>query len=71
MTNGDITILRMGEVVRRTSLSRSSIYRLIRARKFPAPVPITEYSTGYVESEVNAWIADKVDRRDAAGMRSV
>lgn len=51
---------RRPEVQRVTSLSRSSLYRLIAAGKFPAPVRLSTVSVAWLASEVSAWISDRV-----------
>ena len=63
--NDDTRILRFPEVVNRTGLSRSSVYGRIRSGDFPAPVPLgSGRAVGFLEREVNGWIASLVDRRE-------
>lgn len=50
-------ILRWPDVHSATGLSRTTIWRLIRAGKFPASVKITDHATGWKQSEVAAWLA--------------
>jgi prophage regulatory protein len=57
-------LLRLPAVEAATGLRRSSIYDLIRARQFPAPVKLSRLSA-WPESEVSAWIADRIRERDA------
>lgn len=52
------TLLRLPDVIRRTKLSRTTIYRRIGRGEFPAPVKIGENSSAWYESEVGAWIAN-------------
>jgi prophage regulatory protein len=47
------------EVVARTRLSRATIWRYVRAGRFPAPVRITTGSTRYVLEDVVAWMASQ------------
>lgn len=42
------------------SLSRSTIYRGVLAKTFPAPVRITERRVAWRESDVQAWIQSRV-----------
>ncbi len=49
-------ILRENEVRGRTGLSRTTRWRLIHRREFPAPVHITDFAVGWKESEIQAWI---------------
>jgi prophage regulatory protein len=51
------TIVRIPTVKARTALSRSSIYKFIGAGKFPKPVRLGPRAVGWVESEVDEWIA--------------
>lgn len=48
-----------------TSLSRTTIYRHVRAKTFPKPVQITSHRIGWPESEIEAWIARQKDQRSA------
>jgi prophage regulatory protein len=57
------TILRRPEVERRTGLSRSTIYALIAARKFPKPVQLGPRAVGWLEDEVAAWIGGRAAQR--------
>lgn len=54
------------EVQARTGLSRSYIYRLSKDGDFPRPVQLTPYRIGWVESEIDAWIAERIRARPAA-----
>ena len=57
-----IRILRLREVKMRTGLSASSIYNL---SSFPVRrVPLGPNTTGWVESEVDDWLASRVAARD-------
>ena len=70
----------MAEVRRRVALSKTEIYRKIKAGAFPRPVPLGTQKVAFVESEVAAWMearlrarADRegVDRRAEKGRRAV
>jgi prophage regulatory protein len=52
-------ILRDPEVRKRSGLSRTTRWRLIRAGKFPAPVKLTEYAVGWRESDIDGWLASR------------
>lgn len=56
-------ILRLRDVVAITGLSRSSVYRLAAACDFPQPLKLSERSSGWVRSEVEAWIASRIAAR--------
>ena len=46
--------------------SRSQLYRLIRAGKFPKPIRLSENRVAFCEHEIDAWIESKIAERDAA-----
>lgn len=48
-------LLRRKEVERIAGISRASIYRLIRAGKFPAPVSLGTGAVRWRQSSVIAW----------------
>lgn len=54
-------IIRLGAVKARCGLSRSTLYNRIAAGEFPRPVALGARSVGWVESEVSAWIAARID----------
>jgi prophage regulatory protein len=64
-----IRFLRLPDVMSRTGLGRDAIYKLGREGKFPLRVKITEVATGWVESEVDAYLTARIALRDAAPAR--
>ena len=57
-----LAILRRKQVEARTGLSRTTIYDGIRAGRFPAPVRVGARAVGWIEAEVNEWLAAQVER---------
>ncbi len=57
-----LTILRRKQVEARTGLSRSTIYDRIKAGTFPAPISLGEKAVGWIESEVNGWLAAQIEK---------
>lgn len=57
-------ILRLPQVKGRTGLSRSTIYLRISRGTFPKPITLGEdaRAIGFLESEIEAWIAQQVER---------
>jgi len=53
-------IIRLGQVRARTGLSRSTLYAYMRAGRFPAPITISERCVGWVEAEIDQWIAERI-----------
>lgn len=58
-----IHILRLPEVVRRTGLGRDTVYRLARNGAFPKPLKLSERASGWIESEIDQWVADLAAKR--------
>ncbi len=60
--NSAPTIIRRKEVSAKTGLPRSSLYDRVKAGVFPAPIRLGAgmKATGWVESEVDAWIAEQI-----------
>ncbi len=59
------TLIRLPEVQRRTGYSKAWIYRLLREQRFPQSVKIGSRSIAFVESEVDEWIIQRIEERDA------
>ncbi|MGA2085903.1 MAG: AlpA family transcriptional regulator [Terracidiphilus sp.] len=54
------SILRLPEVKTRVGLSRSAIYLAISRDEFPQPVHLGARAVGWLESEIEEWIRDRV-----------
>ena len=52
-------IIRMKEVVERVGLSRSTVWRLESAGKFPARVRLSAHAVGYYVEAIDAWAANR------------
>jgi prophage regulatory protein len=48
-------ILRITDIVACTGLSRVSIWRMVRAGPFPAPIQLSANTIGWLESEIAKW----------------
>lgn len=62
-------IMRRRDVCKATGLAYTTIWRLERAHKFPARVRLTASCVGWIASEVNAWIGDRVRVRPSNEVR--
>ena len=51
------------QVHRLVPLSRSTIWRKIRNRSFPAPIKISEGRVAWLERDVEAWITAHLSAR--------
>lgn len=59
-------ILRLPEVEELTGLRRTAIYAHAKSGSFPQPFKITKRATGWLESEVRAWIESRASERERA-----
>lgn len=57
-----LTILRLPSVKDRTGLSRSGIYLRIAEGSFPKQVSLGRRTIGWVESEIEAWLANQIEQ---------
>ena len=58
MTDND-RLLRREDVESLVGLSRSAIYRLMRAGQFPEPLKIGPRAVRWPASEIEAWLAER------------
>lgn len=63
-----VQILRLPQVCKITGLGRSMIYQLEADSRFPARVRIGARAVGWVESEVQIWLASRVLHHRACGI---
>ncbi len=57
-------IARLPELIQSVGLSKPTIYKLIRQQQFPAPIKIGPKASGWLVSEIDAWIAERAAQRD-------
>jgi prophage regulatory protein len=55
-----IRFLKLRDVLAISGKSKSSIYDAIKRNEFPAPVKLSNRSSGWVQSEVSAWAEARV-----------
>ena len=51
-------ILRLWEVERLTRLSKATLYRMMKSGTFPRPVRLGVRAVGWIQTEIESWIAD-------------
>lgn len=54
-------LIRLPEVMRRSSLKKAWIYKLISQGRFPKPVKIGARAIAFVENEVDDWINQRIE----------
>jgi prophage regulatory protein len=57
--------LRLNQVVEKTGVSRSTVYLYLNQGRFPKPVHVSERLVAWVESEVDAWMKERIAARKA------
>jgi prophage regulatory protein len=61
-------VIRKKEVMRRTGLSSTTLWRLERNGEFVPRIRLSKQAVGWYEDEVNDWLEKRepVDRRDSS-----
>ena len=59
-----ITFLKLPDVCKRTGLSRSTVYKLIKAGTFPKQLKLTEHSSAWIASEIQEWADNVISKRN-------
>ena len=60
-----LRILRLDGVMAKTQISRSTIYDSIQKGTFPRPVKLGARAVGWLENEIESWLAVRVENRDS------
>jgi len=59
-----LRLLRLPAVKNKTGASTNEIYTGMQDGTFPASVPIGLRTVGWVESEIDEWVAARIAQRD-------
>jgi len=62
----DNQIIKLPAVIKLSTLSSASIYRLIKKGEFPKQLKLSERSSGWLLSEVEQWLDSKVSAREVS-----
>ena len=57
-------ILKVKEVAEEINVSVQQIYKLVSKGRFPKPIKLGERGSGWLTSEIDAWLQSRVDARD-------
>lgn len=57
-------LIRIKEVMSRTGLGKSTIYKYMKLGRFPQQIKLSARASVWVESEIEAWIRDHIEHRD-------
>lgn len=55
-----VNIIRLPDVMARTGLSRSSVFLKVKTGDMPPPIKLGVRATGWVASEIDTWIEQRV-----------
>jgi prophage regulatory protein len=69
--NAPIQVLRLKQVCQQTGLCRSMIYQLEQERRFPSRIKLTTHSVGWIEGEVQQWLAARIESSRSCASKSV
>jgi len=58
-----LSVLRVDEVLFRTGLSRTRLYRMIAKGNFPYPISLSTRTVGWIEGEIVSWLVDRIKMR--------
>ena len=56
-----VRILRLPEVINRVGLKRAAIYLYVERGQFPKQISLSARAVGWVEHEVDAWVAARIE----------
>lgn len=57
-------LIRIKDVMNRTGLGRSTIYKYMDLEKFPKPIKLGTRAVAWVESEIEEWILQGIECRN-------
>ncbi|WP_316861116.1 AlpA family transcriptional regulator [uncultured Cohaesibacter sp.] len=63
-------LIALPEVLNRTSLSRSSLYERMKESQFPKPISLGGRRVAWLETEVVAWIDERINARPSDEVRA-
>ena len=61
---GKSKILKAKQVAEEINVSVPQIYKLVSLGRFPKPIKLGERGSGWLTSEIDAWLQSRVDARD-------
>ena len=67
-SQGQVRFLRLPEVLARNGLSRSTICVRLDQGRFPRPVSLGARAAGWIESEVEEWMRERIEKSRGAGV---
>lgn len=56
-------VLRLPEVIAKTGLGRTTLWQMTKERQFPESISLGAKAMGWIESEIDKWIEDRMAAR--------
>jgi prophage regulatory protein len=63
-------ILKKPEVLKLVPISNGYLYELIRKGQFPKPISLGSRAVGWVDTEVQEWVENKITQRNETSIPS-
>ena len=57
-------ILKVKQVAEEINVSVPQVYKLVSLGRFPKPIKLGERGSGWLTTEIDAWLQSRVDARD-------
>ena len=57
-------VLKIKQVAAEINVSVPQVYRLVSLGRFPKPIKLGERGSGWLITEIDAWLQSRVDLRD-------
>jgi len=57
-------VLKVKQVAEEINVSVPQVYRLVSIGSFPKPIKLGERGSGWLITEIDAWLQSRVDARD-------
>ena len=57
-------ILKVKQVAEEIYVSVAQVYKLVSLGRFPKPIKLGECGSGWLTTEIDAWLQSRVDARD-------
>jgi len=64
MSREVLVTLKLEEVMRRTSLGKSTVYLKMKQNVFPSQHQLTDGRVGWYEHEIQEWLKNRPDKRE-------
>ena len=57
-------VLKIKQVAAEINVSVPQVYKLVSLGRFPKPIKLGERGSGWLTTEIDAWLQSRVDLRD-------